>query len=141
MREKNDLAAFVGNLRYRRRDSLDARPVGHPAAFGRDVEIDAQQDAFSCNAGVVEGAEWVVHVSASQASDGGDAFQFPAVLSRPRKRAFIPHASVRAGLSRRDSGPRLFAGATSNSQISFAIATAVSAMRLEKPHSLSYQES
>ena len=34
-----------------------------------------------------------------------------------------------------------FAGATRNPQISFAIATAVSAMRFEKPHSLSYQES
>src|ERR1700734_3766666 len=37
--------------------------------------------------------------------------------------------------------PPAFAGVTQNPQVSFAIATAVSAIRLEKPHSLSYQDS
>ena len=57
MREKNDLAAFVRDLRDGRRDPLDARRIGHAAVFGRNVEIDPQKHALAGDVGVVEGAE------------------------------------------------------------------------------------
>src|SRR6185437_6862034 len=102
VRQKNDLAAFVGDLRDGWRDPLDTGRVGHPAVLGRHVEIDAQENALSGDFGVVEGAERFGHDPSlrnrTPADDGTD-------------------------------------------QISFAIATAVSAMRLENAHSLSYQES
>ena len=62
MREKDDLAAFVGDLRDGRRDPLDARRIGHAAAFGRHIEIDPQENALAGDIGVVEGAEWFAHI-------------------------------------------------------------------------------
>ena len=66
----------------------------------------------------------------------------------PHKR---PAAATHSGSVRLRSGHSVreranfwtpaFAGVAPNPQISFAIATAVSAMRFEKPHSLSYQDS
>ena len=50
----------------RRRDPLDAGRVGHAAVLRRHVEIDAQQHALAGDIGVVEGAEWFAHVSASE---------------------------------------------------------------------------
>ena len=110
MRKQNDLAALVRDLRDRRRDAFDARRIGHPAVLRRNIEIDAQENALAGEVGVVERAKRFAHVSASQASDGSDTFQFPAVLSCPRKRASSPAASVRAGLSRHDFGPPLSRG-------------------------------
>ncbi len=146
MREQNDLAALVGDFRDRRRDAFDARRIGHAAVLRRHVEIDAQEHAFARDIGVVERAERFAHVSASQAFDGSDAFQLTAVLSCPRTRASSPAAVrfERWTLSRHRclASPAYRGQATlANPQISFAIATAVSAMRFEKPHSLSYQES
>ena len=110
MRKQNDLAALVRNLRDGRCNALDARRVGHATVLRRNIEIDAQQNALAGQVCVVERAKRFAHVSASQASDGSDTFQFPAVLSCPRKRASNPAASVRAGLSRHDSGPPLSRG-------------------------------
>ncbi len=120
MGEQNDLAALVGDLRDGRRDALDARRIGHAAVFGRHVEVDAQEDAFSRDIGVVERAEWFAHVRL------------------PQKVNAIRITIKRSALRLNERPADLFHG---RCQISFAIATAVSAMRLEKPHSLSYQES
>ena len=65
MREKNDLAAFVRDFRDGRRDALDARRIGHAAAFRRNVEIDAQQHALAGDIGVIERAERFAHGLAS----------------------------------------------------------------------------
>ena len=84
MREKNDLAALVGDLRDGRRDALDARRIGHPAVFGRHVEVDAQEDAFSRDIGVVEGAERLCH-GTSQSVGRQRSIPVPSVLSCPRE--------------------------------------------------------
>ena len=124
MREQNNLAALVRDFLNRRRDAFDARRIGHTAVLRRHVEIDAQQHALAGQVCLVERAERFRH-GASQASGSSDAFRF-----RPFERAFATQFWTPA-----------FAGVAPNPQISFAIATAVSAMRFEKPHSLSYQDS
>ena len=132
MGEQNDLAALVGDFRDRRRDAFDARRIGHPAVLGRNVEIDAQEHALAGHVCVVEGAErlcsWDLTSPMARRSGSRRSVTPAGVQSR-----------VQAELSRH--GSPAFAGVTPNPQISFAIATAVSAMRFEKPHSLSYQES
>ncbi len=141
MGEKNDLAAFVRDLRDRRRHPLDARRIGHAAVLRRNVEIDAQQHALAGDIDVIERAERCGHAAPLEASRGSDAVSTPSTSGHARvKRACSPAAPGRAGLRDRSWAP-LSTGATLNPQISFAIATAVSAMRFEKPHSLSYQES
>ena len=108
MREQNDLAALVRDLRDRRRDALDARRIGHAAVLRRNVEIDAQQHALAGDVGVIERAERLCH-GASQASGGSDA-PVPSVLSCPREAGIQSSRARRAGLSRRDSGPPLSRG-------------------------------
>ena len=127
MREQDDLAALVRDLLDRRRDALDARRVGDAAVLGRNVEVDAQQHALAGDVGVVEGAERLGHGQR---------------LTSVRTRSSDARSGVRSrvGRPRRTLDPRFREGDV-QPQISFAIATAVSAMRFEKPHSLSYQES
>ena len=149
MREQNDLAALVRDLRDGRRDALDARRIGHPAVLRRNVEIDAQQNALAGDVGVVERAERFCHAGLTSVG-GSDAFRFrPFCHARGSGHPVQPRRSSRlrdtfgpqrAGFRDGALDPR-FRGVTPNPQISFAIATAVSAMRFEKPHSLSYQES
>src|SRR5215471_3626609 len=57
MRKQNDLAAFIGELADRRHDLLDPGGVRHFAVLHRHVEIDAHQDAFSFDIGIVEAAK------------------------------------------------------------------------------------
>ncbi len=110
MREQNDLAALVSDLRDGRCNALDARRIGHAAVLRRDIEIDAQQHALADQVGVVEGPEGCGHIRLRQKVNALASLGTPPPSGAPR-------------------------------QISFAIATAVSAMRFEKPHSLSYQDS
>ena len=121
MGEQDDLAALVGDLDDRRGDALDARRIGHPAVFGGNVEVDAQQDALAGDIGVVESAERLLMV-APCTNSGRRILCFSSVGCR--------------------AGPRQPIAVVSKApdQISFASATAVSAMRFEKPHSLSYQD-
>ena len=98
-------------------DAFDAGRVGHAAIFGRDVEVDPQEDALAGYVGIIERAERIAHV------------RLPAKV-----RSIECHYALRCRASR--SGR-----SGTDDQSSFDIATAVSAMRLEKPHSLSYQES
>ena len=65
MREQDHLAALVGDLGDGRRHALDAGEVGDPAAFHRDVEIDAQKDALALHVDVVEGFEGLGHAGYS----------------------------------------------------------------------------
>ena len=111
------LAALLGDLADGGQHALDARRVGHLAVLHRHVEIDAQQYALAGDGGVVEGSERLGHQDASREPSGIG-----------RSRSLV--ASGRWRLGRRLP-----------SQMSLPIATAVSAMRLEKPHSLSYQDS
>ena len=60
--EKNDLAALAGDLLDGRRDAFDARRIRHTAVFGRNIEVDAQENALASDLGVVERAERVAHV-------------------------------------------------------------------------------
>ena len=62
MGEKNDLAALAGDLLDGRRDAFDAGRIRHTAVFGRNVEVDAQENALAGDVGVVERAERVAHV-------------------------------------------------------------------------------
>src|SRR6202020_111526 len=96
-------------------------------------------NAFADQVGVAERAERFCH-GASQASGASDAFRFRSFCHACVKRASSPAAPARAGFHDTILDPA-FARVTPNPQISFAIATAVSAIRFEKPHSLSYQES
>ena len=66
MRQQNDLAALVRDLRDGRRDALDARRIGHAPVLRRHVEVDAEEDAFSRDIGVVEGAERLCHFRLAQ---------------------------------------------------------------------------
>ena len=130
MGEQDHLAALVGDFGDRRGDALDARRVGHLAVLGRNVEIDPQEDALAREAGVVERAEWFAHgrspvnwslsVRACARSSPG---------REPRRSVDLP----------REARLKARSGALAV-QISFASATAVSDMRFEKPHSLSYQD-
>ena len=61
MREENDLAALARDLLDGRRDALDAGRIGDAAVLGRNVEVDAQEDALAGEVGVVERAEWIAH--------------------------------------------------------------------------------
>src|SRR5271163_1771487 len=61
MREQNDLSALVRDFADRRQHALDPRGVGDLAVFHGNVEIDAKQDAFAANVGVVESAEVLDH--------------------------------------------------------------------------------
>ena len=112
----------------RLRDALDPRLVRDPAVFGRDVEVDAKEHALARDIGVVEGAERIAH--------GSRLPSFPRFQPLPlchARESGHPVARARLRLP-------AFAGVTSWPQISLAIATAVSAIRFEKPHSLSYQD-
>ncbi len=113
MREQDDLAALVGDFADRRQHALDARGVADLAVLHGHVEIDAQQHAFAFDVRVVESAE-LAHGRAPWR----DGVRFVEAAS-----------AVSAALARLAD------------QISLLSATDVSAMRFEKPHSLSYQES
>ena len=132
MREQDDLAALVGNFGDRRCDALEPGRVGDAAILHRHVEVDAQQHALALYVDVIEGAECsgtltLLRIVAPMVRAAS------AVEPRTAEtcRAILESAPVAA----RTSGMtiRLI-------QSSFPIATAVSAMRLEKPHSLSYQD-
>ena len=126
------ISAMVGATR-----SISRR-IGHAAVLRRNVEVDAQENAFSRDIGVVEGAERLCHGTSQSV---GRQRSVP-VLSCPREAgAQFSRARSSGGLRDTSLDPRFPAGVAVNPQISFAIATAVSAMRLEKPHSLSYQDS
>ena len=57
VRKQDHLAAAVGDLGDGRGIALDARDVGHFAVVHRNVEVDADEDAFALDVGVVEVAE------------------------------------------------------------------------------------
>ena len=57
VRKQDDLAAAVGDLGDGRGIALDARDVGHFAVVHGNVEVDADEDAFALDVGVVEVAE------------------------------------------------------------------------------------
>ncbi len=58
MRQQNHHAAAVGDFNDGRCGALDAREVGHLAVLHRNVQVDADEDAFALEVGgVVEGAE------------------------------------------------------------------------------------
>ena len=117
-----DLAALFRQFLDRGGDALDARRVGHAAVLDRHVEVDAQKDAFAGDVGVVERAEGLLMAA-------------PLLFSEVFR---IGPASIAAGAQSRR---RIVLASTAlEAQISLAIATAVSAMRFEKPHSLSYQD-
>ena len=140
MREQNDLAALVRDFLDRRRDALDARRIGHAAVLRRNVEIDAQQHTLAGDVGVVERAERFAHVGASKLTTA--ATHSGSVRSvMPAEAGIQSNRARSSGLFATRFWTPALAGVTLNPQISFAIATAVSAMRFEKPHSLSYQES
>ena len=125
------MAPFVGEFGDRLGGPLDAGHVGDLAVFRRNIEVDAEQYAFALHVGLIECAEprHDVHLDAN----GAMRRSAPA---RPERKVSVA-ASMRArtrGLRRthrRDDAV---------SQISFASATAVSDMRFEKPHSLSYHD-
>jgi hypothetical protein len=57
MREENCLAAFLSDLADRLRGGTQARVIADAAILHRHVEIDADEDAFSANVGVIKVAE------------------------------------------------------------------------------------
>ena len=61
MGKENDLAALAGDFLDGRRDAFDAGRIRHTAVFGRNVEVDAQENALAGDFGVVERAEWCGH--------------------------------------------------------------------------------
>ena len=141
MREQDDLAALVRDLGDGRRHALDAGRVGDLAVLHRHVEIDAQQHALALHVGLIERAEgsghWHRRVYRARADSNGH----PAALWMPTTRLQMRMLVEDEKAAEPDPfcDRELGTGATSR-QISLPIATAVSAMRLEKPHSLSYQD-
>ena len=79
MREQDHLAALVGQLEDGRRDFLDAGRVRDPAVLHRDVQVDAEQDAFAFDVGVIETAKGGLH----QYADAGthNAHDYPGLLT------------------------------------------------------------
>ncbi len=122
MREQDHLAALVGDLGDGRGDALDARLVGDLAVLGGNVEVDAQEHALAGDVGVVERAEWFGHDRSPSKWNSLGSIRPSAA------------AGAEAPAARRFSGLRALLR-----QMVLASATAVSAMRFEKPHSLSYQ--
>lgn len=125
MREHQHLGAFVGKLQHGRHRRADARVVGDRAVLHRQVEIDAnQRDLAGHVAKVVQGTK-------------------RAHCSGPHFIGIGNLAADRAGVP---TGPRTDHAARSSvktprlRQMSLAMAPAVSIMRLEKPHSLSYHD-
>ena len=135
MREQDDLAALGGNLGDGGRDAFEPRGVGDAAIFHGHVEVDAQQDALALHVDVIEGAECFWHVALFH--------RHPSRIAVRRRRRFrspMPgHPRLQCDEETRMPGTR--PGMTVKFLYSsFPIATAVSAMRFEKPHSLSYQD-
>src|SRR3954469_22217683 len=130
VREQDHLAALVGDLDDTGRDALDAGRVGDLAVFHRHVEVDAEQDAFVFQISAVEGLK-ISHTRylVSRASEARPGTQLAWKGKELGPGSAAQHQEV----------PRCARDKKEN-QISLPIATAVSAMRLEKPHSLSYQD-
>ena len=131
MREQDHLAALGGNLGDGGSDAFEAGGVGDAAVVGGNVEVDAEQHAFALHVDVIEGAEWFCHWRSL----------VPGALRRevpPRRTG--TYADDRSRLSDAPLTRCIASGTRSVTYSSFPIATAVSAMRLEKPHSLSYQD-
>jgi hypothetical protein len=121
MGEQNDLAALVRDLLDGGGDAFDARRVSHTAIFGGDVEVDAQENAFAGDIGFVQRAEGFAHAALADKES-----RFRLVLG-----PWQPEQTLR---------PTIGSEAPHAGQMCFASATAVSAIRFEKPHSLSYQD-
>src|SRR5437764_8500293 len=127
MRQQDHLAALAGDFSDRGGNALEAGQVGDAAIFGWHVEIDAQQHALAFHVDVIEGAEFFGHLRFSC----GPSFETPR-SARLLRMTSVPHGEERA--SSRVSNHEAI------NQSFLPIATAVSAMRLEKPHSLSYHD-
>ena len=143
MRQQDDLAALVGDLADGRRHALDAGRVGDLAVLDRHVEVDAHEHRLPFDVGLVERAE------------GGHGMMFRLVrITRPpfgsSHRGHVDVDEARRGRHSNRASPsdtepphrrdRRHVVACQRRQISLPIATAVSTMRLEKPHSLSYHD-
>ena len=116
--------------------ALQPRGVGDAAVLHRHVEVDAQQHALALHVDVIEGAE-VWH--ASRVPDAVQRSQrCTAEPGPPRTPEFVTVPALRA--HRVANATRCAASGARDAYSSFPIATAVSAMRLEKPHSLSYHD-
>src|ERR1700722_4236704 len=133
MREQNDLAAFVRDFGDGGRDTLEPCGAGYATLLHGPIEIDAQQHAPALYVDVLEGAECFCHLGFLSralrnakrcAAEPGPMFVLIPACMGPGSAA-----------QRKDAAPR----PGHETYSSLPIATAVSAMRFEKPHSLSYQ--
>src|SRR3546814_14724031 len=130
MREEQDDRALVRQLADRRHRRLDPRRVADRAFEHRDVEVDAHEHALAGDVtDIVEGFERG-HFSHSVPG------ACPCEGRGPSPKLSVS-AAVRSVSIRPEMGP-CFRRGTGNYS-SFAITPAVSTMRFEKPHSLSYQ--
>ena len=57
MREQDDAGALVGQFLDGRDDAFEAGVVRDAATLDRDIEIDADEDAFAFDVDVIKGAE------------------------------------------------------------------------------------
>ncbi len=128
MREQDDLAALAGYLGDGRCDAFEPGGVGDAAIFHGHVEVDAQQHALALHVDVIEGAECFGHCTVS--------LSCPAFECRRIRVLSGSWFASRRGVA--GTSPAMTT--TMIDQSNFPIATAVSDMRLEKPHSLSYHD-
>ena len=140
MAAHDDLGALAGEFADGGRQAFDARQVGDLAVADGNVEVGAQQDALAGDVQVIEGAKGHGELrtplplageveARSDEGEGDRADACHAAASRTRVPTRSPSPALRGDLSRA-------AGEVYSADPSSA---AVSDMRLEKPHSLSYQ--
>ena len=129
MGEQDDLAALVRDLNDGRSGTLDAGGVRDLAVLDRHVEIDAQEHALALEVGLVERAKHDYRPACEVSTR-----PLPSMARSVAKR---PRGACLTGTDTIATASSVIAGWD---QISLPIATAVSTMRLEKPHSLSYHD-
>ena len=122
-----------------RRDALDAGRVGDLAVLHRHVEIDAHEHALARDVGVIEGAE--ICVMRRSACVRRASFETPRWRCRrlAGMRALQPSVMSARRSERRALAPAR-SGARHRSRSACPSRRRCRAMRLEKPHSLSYHD-
>src|SRR5258707_9885594 len=127
LRQQDHFAALAGYFDDGRRYPFQPGGVGDAAVLHRHIEIDAHQHALALHVDVIEGAELLRHFEllsrALRSAKRCAAEPGSMLVLVPAQRSSVKNAAPRPG---------------HETQSNFPIATAVSAMRLEKPHSLSY---
>ena len=138
MRQQNHGGVLGLQFLDGRNSRPQARIVGDFSALHRHVEIDANEHGIAAHvtAQIVECAE-VRHVGYSQRWH--TQYVLPVCSGGSLPAAAKPTTKSRQGMPNQ-AGTCSMAATLARHQISLPIATAVSAMRLEKPHSLSYQD-